>query len=63
MNDILSSMDTIMPQEAYTEIAVTLGIELQWNNHILSPAFSYIYLIGFTLILLGFVIVQNRKKR
>ncbi len=61
MSDILSSMSKFMPKEVYQETLVMLGIQLQWNDEILSSAFSYVYLTGFTFLLLVFVIVKNKK--
>lgn len=62
MKDILASMDSVMPQEVYHETAVMLGIKLQWNDYTLSSTFSYVYLIGFTFLLLSLIIVKNRKR-
>jgi len=62
MGDILHSMKSMLPKEAYEELVVMLGVKLQWNEQMLSPTFSYIYLISFTLILLVGVKVTNRKR-
>lgn len=63
MVDVLDSMQTLMPQEVYDETAVMLGIKLQWNDQILSSSFSWIYLIGITILLLVVVLIKKGSKK
>lgn len=61
MTDVLEPMKTIMPTEAYHEVNEMLGVTLYWNNQLLSSQFSWIYLVGFTLVLIVLVLWRNRK--
>lgn len=61
MTDVLEPMKTIMPSEAYEEINATLGVKLHWNDQLLSSQFSWVYLVGFTVVLIGLVLWRNRK--
>lgn len=63
MVDVLDSMQTLMPQKVYDETAVMLGIKLQWNEKILSTNFSWIYLIGITILLLVLVLINRRNQK
>lgn len=62
MTDVLASIEKVMPTSDYEDIVVTLGVNLQWNGQLLSTTFSYIYIIGFILLLIGLVIIRHRKK-
>ncbi len=61
MTDVLEPIQTIMPSEAYNEVVEMLGVKLYWNGELLSNTFSWIYLIGFTLLLIVLVFLRNRK--
>ncbi|UJF16049.1 ABC transporter permease [Jeotgalibaca sp. MA1X17-3] len=62
MDDVLSPIQALLPNEAYEEIIKTLGVQLAWDDQLLSSQFSWIYLLAFTLILLVVVLVKNRRK-
>jgi len=61
MKDVLEPLQSIMSNEAYNELAFMLGIKLQWNDQLLSNKFSWAYLVIVTIVLLGLVLVKNRK--
>lgn len=61
MKDVLESMQQIMPIKDYQELVYMLGVKLQWNGHSLSPTFSWGYLIGLTIILVGIILIKHRK--
>ena len=61
MKDVLEPLQSIMSNEAYNELALMLGIKLQWNDQLLSNKFSWAYLVIITMALLGIVLVKNRK--
>lgn len=61
MTDVLDPIQTIMPHEAYNEVIEMLGVKLYWNGELLSTTFSWMYLIGFTLLLIVLVFLRNRK--
>ncbi|MDN6194565.1 MAG: ABC transporter permease [Alkalibacterium sp.] len=62
MEDVLSPIQALLPNEAYEGIVKTLGVQLAWNDQLLSSQFSWIYLLAFTLILLIIVLMKNRRK-
>lgn len=62
MTDVLEPMKDLLPSEVYHEIMKSLGVQLQWNDTILSAQFSWMYLIGFTVILLLLVLLRNRRR-
>lgn len=61
MKDVLEPMQQIMPIKDYQELAYMLGVELKWNEHALSNAFSWSYLVGLIIILLGVILIKHRK--
>lgn len=61
MTDVLEPMKTVMPSDAYHEVIEMLGVKLYWNDQLLSTSFSWIYLAGFTLILIVLVFLRNRN--
>ncbi len=61
MEDVLNPIQTILPTEAYEEILKMLGVQLVWNDQLLSSQFSWLYLLVFTLILLVTVLVKNSR--
>src|SRR5699024_8889781 len=61
MTDVLDPIQTIMPHETYNEVIEMLGVKLYWNGELLSTTFSWMYLIGFTLLLIVLVFLRNRK--
>lgn len=62
MKDILVPIKELVPDSAYENIIKTLGVELQWNDFIISNQFSWIYLLVLTFILFLIVIFTNRNK-
>lgn len=62
MKDVLTPIKALLPSSAYQEIILTLGIQLEWNNRLLSSQFSWTYLLLFTVFLLLTVLLKNRKK-
>jgi len=61
MDDVLSSMQTMIPEAAYDELVFRLGIQLEWNGQVLASSFSWIYMLVLTLILCGIVWWRNRR--
>ncbi|PIC64115.1 hypothetical protein CSV79_08660 [Sporosarcina sp. P13] len=61
MTDVLEPMKHHLPNEAYEEIIKTLGVTLQWNDQVLSNQFSWMYLLGVTIVLVVVVLVRNRN--
>ncbi|AXH99111.1 hypothetical protein DV702_04790 [Sporosarcina sp. PTS2304] len=61
MTDVLMPMKQLLPDEAYAEIIRVLGVQLQWGDHVLSTQFSWMYVIGVTIVLGVLVWVRNRK--
>lgn len=61
MTDVLEPMKTVMPTEAYHEVNDMLGVTLHWNDQLLSNQFSWMYLVGFTVVLVVLVLWRNRK--
>jgi len=58
---VLEPMKKVMPTEAYDEINEMLGVKLHWNDQLLSSQFSWTYLVGFTVVLIGLVLWRNWK--
>src|SRR5690625_3041259 len=61
MTDVLEPMKTVMATESYHDVSQMLGVKLYWNDQLLTNQFSWIYLVVFTLILIGLVLWRNRK--
>lgn len=61
MKDVLEPMQKVMSSADYDELIYMLGIKLQWNDQPLSTTFSWSYLIGVTIILLGVILLKHRK--
>lgn len=62
MEDVLVPIQTLLPKSAYLEIVRTLGVQLKWNDSILSNSFSWAYLLIITFVLFVAVLVKNREK-
>lgn len=61
MKDVLEPMQHAMSNADYHELVYMLGIELQWNGHVLTNTFSWSYLVGATIILSGVILIKHRK--
>lgn len=61
MAEVLEPIKEVMPSDAFAEVIETLGVKLYWNGEMLSNTFSWIYLIGITLILMILVFIRNRR--
>lgn len=61
MTDVLEPIQNALPTDVYNELIIKLGIQLEWNNEILSSTFSWIYLIGLSIVLCGLILIRNRK--
>lgn len=62
MEDVLVPIQTLLPKSAYLEIVRTLGVQLKWNDSILSNSFSWAYLLIITFVLFVIVLIKNREK-
>lgn len=60
MVEVLEPIKKEMPSHAYSNVVEMLGVKLHWNGEMLSNTFSWIYLIGITLILIILVLIRNR---
>lgn len=60
LDDILVSFKKALTKEAYQEIVKTLGVEIYWNEGLLSSSYSWTYLLGLTGFLLVFILISNR---
>lgn len=60
--DTLDSIKVLFPSESYDQMLETLGIQIRWDEKLLSPTFSWTYLLGFTFVLICLVFIQNRSK-
>lgn len=60
MHDVLVSMQGTMPEATFEELVFMLGIQLEWNGHVLSSSFSWAYMLILTVILCGIVWWRNR---
>lgn len=61
MDDVLLSMQGMIPQAAYDELVFMLGIQLEWDGQVLSNSFSWGYMLVLTAILCGLVWWRNRS--
>lgn len=61
MAEVLEPIKDAMPSDAYAEVVELLGVKLYWNGDMLSNTFSWLYLIGITLILMVLVFIRNRR--
>lgn len=62
MEDVLLPLQDLLPADTYQQLLTTLGVQLKWDNQILSNQFSWIYLLVFTVILLVAVLLKNRER-
>lgn len=59
--DFLNTFQKLLPVEAYQEIVETLGIEIYWNERLLTSSFSWTYLFGLTGLLLLIIFIYHRS--
>lgn len=62
MEDVLLPLQDLLPADTYQQLLTTLGVQLKWDNQVLSNQFSWIYLLIFTVILLVGVLLKNRER-
>lgn len=61
MKDVLEPMSKFIPAKEYNDLTSKLGINLTWNNQLLSQEFSWYYLIVLTVLLFSFILIRKRR--